>query len=125
VHPSLAAPLLTLKVHTQAAFIMLTSILCCYRCPRPTPQAAVSPSVATPATAAMWAPHLAVVRTVRGLLDALSKTLAGPQGSLIGAVDGAVQAAAGVLGGAPLGGAGNLGGLVNTALNLIGRIPGL
>lgn len=71
-------------------------------------QAAVSPSVATPVTAAMWAPHLATLRAVRGLLNALSQAIAGPS----------------VLGAAP-GGVGNISGMINTALGLLAKIPGL
>lgn len=76
--------------------------------PLPILQAAVSPSVATPVTAAMWAPHLATLRAVRGLLNALSQAIAGPS----------------VLGAAP-GGVGNISGMINTALGLLAKIPGL
>lgn len=80
--------------------------------------------MAPPAAAALFAPHLATLRAVQALLTALSKAIQGPSGNIISAVDGAVQAAGSVLGNAP-GGAGDVAGLLSTALNLLGKIPGL
>ena len=80
--------------------------------------------MASPATAAMFAPHLATLKAVQGLLTALSKAIQGPSGNIISAVDGAVQAAGSVLGAAP-GGADDVAGLLSTALNLLSKVPGL
>jgi hypothetical protein len=90
-------------------------------------QSALSPSVATPMTAAAWAPHIATLKAVKALLTTLSAAMTGPLGVVGGAVDVATDAANDVLGFAT-GGAVNvngLAGLVQTGLNLLGRIPGL
>jgi hypothetical protein len=83
--------------------------------------------VATPLTAAAWAPHIATLKAVKTLLSVLKDAMNGPLGVVGGAVDVATDAANDVLGFAT-GGAVNvnsLAGLVQTGLNLLGRIPGL
>lgn len=87
-------------------------------------QAAVSPSVAGPNTAAKFLPHLTTLKAVKALLGALDKAIKGPSGAVVGALDGATNAANAVLG-AATGATGDIGKLVSQGLELISKIPGL
>lgn len=83
--------------------------------------------MASPLTAAAWAPHIATLKAIKALLSTLKAAMEGPLGVVGGAVDVATNAANDVLGIAT-GGAANvngLAGLVQTGLNLLSKIPGL
>lgn len=84
----------------------------------------MSPSVASPDVAIKFAPHLATLKAVKALLDALSKAMAGPHGTVLGGLDAAVGAAGDLLG-AGAAGVGGVAGLISQAQGLISKIPGL
>jgi hypothetical protein len=82
--------------------------------------------VASPDVAIKFAPHLATLKAVKALLDALSKAVAGPHGTVLGGLDAAVGAAGDLLGGAAgAAGVGGVAGLIGQAQALISKIPGL
>jgi hypothetical protein len=73
-----------------------------------------------------FAPHIATLKAVKALLDALSKAMAGPHGTVLGGLDAAVGAAGDLLGGVAAGApAGGVAGLISQAQDLISKIPGL
>lgn len=88
-------------------------------------EGAVDISVASPGRAVAMAPFLGTLRAVEMLLQGLQAAIAGPEGAVGDALDGAIDAATGALGGIAAGGPPGTSGmanLINIALGLVGQL---